>query len=268
MSAGPNPLQSAIHKGQKRSSNARATSSNRLWLAGSASTLCGAALAPTAHGETVQINQTNNRIAANTSGVFQFLTQDLTGDGAGDFGPIFDFGGKASIGTEIIRFQVQLYNTSSSNRVAYAKVDFLGVTSYYAFVTGVPVASGTTPPREAIGFINVQFTDSRINGGSTTDGVIEVRARSIPQAAEIAVLRIIFDDESTVRPTGLNQLTQYPKWVDPVAQATRAAKIASLKRMISKAKKQLHRARKSGNRNKIRAAKKKLKKLKAQLRNV
>jgi len=56
---------------------------------------------------------------------------------------------------------------------------------------------------DRVAFNPITFTDARINGGAVTQAYLQVEARNFSSSShEISLLRVIFDDASTTRPTG------------------------------------------------------------------
>jgi len=159
-------------------------------------------LVGTGHAATVQITLTGNALSS-TGG--NTLFGDLTGDGTADvFFVSPNFGN--------FRAQVNilgaLISAGGSNSTGY----FLD--AQFAN-SGVGTARIVVFTPRSINYLNpITFTDSRINGGATTNGYLQVNAFSTSDSRHtVALTRLVFDDASTIAPTGLSTGTTYTPWV-------------------------------------------------------
>ncbi|MEM9016561.1 MAG: hypothetical protein AAGC68_06075 [Verrucomicrobiota bacterium] len=145
-------------------------------------------------------------------------------------------------------------------------------------------------PVEAIAPVPVTFTDADINGGTPTNGFLEVRAfnralgvgGTAQENHGIELVRLIFDADSTAAPAGIFANMPAFDEYDPAAAkeraevraaaaaqaAARAALRSNIARKIKKETAKLKKAKKSGNANKAKKIKAKIKKLKKQLRSI
>lgn len=148
-----------------------------------------------AQAATVQITLTGNQISLSGNQ----LAADLTGDSVADISitdPLVsrtDFGNHgvfANINSGLI--SAQSFITASTVRIdAQFATGGIGT----AVVDGAWSGATTT-------YLNpISFTDSRINGGGTTQGFLEVSSSIDSNSAQITLTRLIFDDASTTRPT-------------------------------------------------------------------
>ena len=93
--------------------------------------------------------------------------------------------------------------------------------------------------------IGVNFLDNRINGGTPTDGLLHVRAMATQDEPIMEIVRLIFDDESTIL-IGANAEDTYTEWESPAARTARLALIASLENKAKKLKKKAAQAKRKG----------------------
>lgn len=207
------------------------------WLLGTAA--LGAA--GTASAEVVQITLSGNEISANGSILTDNTNDDVTGDGIGDLGTsssfFFNPSGEAGIAGRIAGERVRARASTSSTTSST-------FTTYSAWVGSASNTGGS--PQTTRGLIPIRFTDARINGGATTEGLLEVLAENLSfEEHRIEIVRVIFDDEDTNRPEGLLS-TVYPEWADSAALTTPVPttsapgkierKIAALERKIRQIK--------------------------------
>ncbi len=246
-----------------------------------------AALAPPAAAATVQITLADNLFSSSSDN----LNGDLTGDTDSDFPFI--------TGTPVSQVRAQATPFTTMSRVYKVRVElspsfWIGSAGYFFKKTnGVPQSGNGY--RATIGFstargpglqdlrelLPVSFTDSRVNGGSPTGGLLEVRAFNTSKTEHtIQLLRLVFDDADTSEPSGVLVGDTKPEFVvggDPpdeptddlvdtfVNAATEAekraafAKLKKLKNGIKKLKKKLKmatRAEKIKIKKKLKKAKK------------
>ena len=234
------------------------------WMASSAALAAGAT--GIADAGTVQINlgnrvnSLNGFINQNTIAATPGQNLDITGDRNDD---IFSLTASAigiSGGSSI--YQLALRSSGGQMAIASWIKTGGGSTSYLGDVPAASITTGSNQSRT--GFVPVSFTDSRINGGAETTGLLEVNAANLDKKEQrITFVRLIFDDANTAKPTGVMFDDNFPQWVDP---AVIAAQRSKLLRKIKKKKKALRRAKKSGNRNKIKRIKKQIRKFRKELR--
>lgn len=169
------------------------------WLLGTA-----AGAAATAQAAVVQIDLTGNKASYSNSTFFDNTDADITGDGVDDLSP-FSFSLVRSGGVQ-------------GDINGYAVAAFRGLSN---FEVQLGVLTSQDPgPISRIRLFQVAFRDPRINGGQTTGGSLEVLARNISaEAHEIALLRLIFDDENT-KMTDISLREQFPAWVPPAVTTT------------------------------------------------
>ena len=166
-------------------------------------------LVGTGHAATVQITLTGNMIS--TNGGIQLLG-DLTGDGTADVvfaNPLIRLPSTAGGYADGVRVTIlgAIVRASPGSRY-YLRAQFanggVGIEgTVYAYVPG------------SINYLNpITFTDARINGGATTNGYLQVNAFNTSRSNHtVALTRLVFDDASTIAPTGLSTGTTYTPWV-------------------------------------------------------
>ena len=232
-------------------------------MAGSAAAAAaGAAIVPDAGADTVQI--TLGRTATNVNGGLPTsnISPDVTGDGkvdilgAGAYG--FRYNGPSSAYSNQLKF------TSAVGTPARASfVDPVSGLPYFVAAVGAFVQSGLTPQSNSQ-LISINFNDKRINNGALTNGWLEINARNISTTTmEITLVRVIFDDASTVAPGGVAVGMQETEWVNPIPAQRR--KIVKQIRQKTKA---LRRAARAGKVSAVRRLKKQIRVLKNKLRKL
>jgi hypothetical protein len=258
----------------------------RRWLAGG-SLLAGTSLAASsAFAGVVQIDLLDN-FFTNGSGGNQ-LDQDLTGDGIDDLAnlagavvpnnvPNTTFGGNYN------SLKVQVASGSNVLGLALFKQGITGGVPFKQFIAGNAfLGSSFGQPRfkfaninsatvnefpalqEHTGLIPITFTDSRINRGAVTNALVEVRSFNVSSTEHtVELVRLVFDDASTVQPTGVTRGGTNNDWIDPTP--ARLAKIAALQKEIAGLKKKLKAFKKAGSKSKVASTTKKIKKLEAEL---
>jgi hypothetical protein len=256
----------------------------RHWLAGGAAVAGASIAASGALAGTVQIDLLDN-FYTNGAGGNQ-LDPDLTGDGVDDFvglsgetEPIssndinLNYTGtrvvvwSGSIGFGLAQFKAGVFGGVPFKQFLAARA--LGFTSF-----GGPgfksenLNSGTANQfpalQEYFALIPVKFTDSRINRGALTNGYVETRSFNVSSTEHaVELIRLVFDDASTVLPTGVVKEGTNNAWVDPTP--ARLARMATLKSQIAALEKKLKTYKKQGNKKKIAAANRSIRTLKAQL---
>lgn len=171
------------------------------WLLGTA-----AGAAATAQAAVVQIDLTGNKASYSNSTFFDNTDADITGDGVDDLSP-FNFGA------------IPIRGGGLQGEInGYAVAAFRGLSNFEVQL-GVLTSQGQGPLSRTRIF-QVAFRDPRINGGETTGGFLEVLARNIStEEHEIALLRLIFDDEKT-KMSDISVKEQFPAWVPPAATTT------------------------------------------------
>ena len=142
----------------------------------------------------MQITLTGNKISS-TGG--NQLVADLTGDGVGDIslGPVLL--ATFMVGANINGVTVYAGTAAPNHYVVRAGLSSGGVGTY----------SWISIPAASISYLNaVTFSDSRINGGASTGGWLQVNAFNTSSTNHTVELsRLIFDDANpTGRPTMLS----------------------------------------------------------------
>lgn len=226
---------------------------SRNWLAGSA-IATGAMAATNASAGIVQITQDSSlRIPFSSlpaNGVKFTIEGDLTGDGLVDAPGLNVSKGSGSSATLNTYFKSMAFNLAST---LYASVVIVANTNgsgapiakkFYVSVSGTGFDTQSQPFAKSF-LIGVTFRDTRINGGAATEGSIHVRATSTTSEPVMQVVRLIFDDESTTL-TGGNTVENYPEWESPASRAARLAFITSLESKAKKLKKKAAKAKRKG----------------------
>ena len=256
--------------------------------------LGAAAVSSTAAGglalaETVQITQTGNKMSGPTDFAAE-LRADLTGDMTADLMNLYQTiinattmqGGSYG---QVDGVLAQFYSSGSATvslGSAFRHEKFTAggspTFSVFAAIAGTQTAFSYSTVTTSNGLVPITFTDSRINGGSATKGMIDVKSsNTAPLEHCVEILRLVFDDSDTARPIGVTaDDPDFPEWSPPVptngnpvaAADPDLVRKASLKRKIKGFSKKLAKARKAGNVSKARAFAKKIKKLKKQLKTL
>ncbi len=197
----------ALSTGQSDLKSPAAPSLRRWALGGSAVLGAGAA----AHGATVEIDLTGNGISM-IDGVFgSSLDLDLTGDGNDDFtnasfvGAAIDNADGKGISLQAGENEAKAFYGKRSYSWSYSTT-FGKIENYKSTFTGFSLKVGYSSfvsyePQELTGYIPVKFTDAGINGGSESNGWIQVRVASTgTDDHSIDLVKLIYDDESTEAP--------------------------------------------------------------------
>jgi PEP-CTERM motif len=152
------------------------------------------ALAATAHAATVQITLMGNTISS-TSGVGDSLNADITGDSVPDLtfsDPV------VANGSAAVRINGGLVSAAAFGAIFYrADAQFAG--------GGLGTPGNAATFIQSINYLNpITFTDSRINGGATTEAWLQVNASNSSNTRHtVALTRVIFNDASVTRPNFL-----------------------------------------------------------------
>lgn len=237
---------------------------------------CGSGIAALATAGTVQITQTDN-LVSNTLG--DLSDRDLTMDGNPNLPELFNVARTYSAIFGILN-TMRTTTPSIGTRIGWAGYS-TSVGFYEARAGSNPRVDATTStlqgPLEALGFFPFSFTDERINNGLQTDGFIEVSAKVTSKVEHsVELLRLIFDDESTLEPQGISPGDPaFPEWAEatnpPLAENPDAQRILAIQKTLSdikKLKKKLKKIARSGNRSKAAKLTKKLRQLKKKLKKL
>lgn len=256
----------------------------RNWLAGGTAVAGASIAASGALAGTVQIDLLNNSYTNGTGG--NQLDLDLTGDGVDDLpgltgeavpiasaGFILNYTGNrvrvfsGSVGFGLGQFKAGVFGGAPFKQFVVAKA--LGATSFGgpAFKSA-NLNSGTVNQfpalQEYFALIPVTFTDSRINRGAPTNGYVETRSYNVSSTEHaVELIRLVFDDASTVLPTGVAKEGTNPAWVDPTP--ARLARISALNTQIAALERKLKVFKRQRNKAKIAATTRAIRALKAQL---
>lgn len=226
-----------------------------------------AALTTPATASVVQITLTNNLFSTSSDS----LNGDLTGDTNSDFPFITGTPSTRvrSHATTAVTTKSRYYNVRvnlspsqwvGSAGYAYNKNNgVLGSQNGYRAAIGFSVSRNSSP-RDIHEFTSVSFTDSRINDGNPTRGLLEIRAFNTSKTEHtVQLLRLIFDNADTREPSGVvagvpelefvpgNDATDdlVDAFIDSTSIAEKRAIHAKLKKLengIKKLKKKLRRA--------------------------
>lgn len=148
---------------------------------------------------TVQITLIGNQLTNGSSG--NHLRADITGDNQADlvftnFHP--GFAVEFKIGGDWLAAGYNQWYDSSSNLVHTFFAD-----AKFANGLGEPEVYNAQTPQARTFFNFITLNDPRINGGAATQGYLQVDAHNNSgTSSEVNLLRVIFDDASTVRPAG------------------------------------------------------------------
>jgi hypothetical protein len=168
-------------------------------------TLAASAAASSSQAALVQITLSGNQVSSNNG---NNLVADITGDSLPDL--VFanvqrrpGFYPAASV-----QINGGLVFASSSGSAAQGDAQFA--------VGGIGVAATQIQSSGInIKYLNpITFSDSRINGGSATQGYLEVNSRVVRgSTASVVLTRLVFNDASTTLPgSGLGTGTTYTEW--------------------------------------------------------
>ncbi len=171
-------------------------------------------LAGVSHAATVQITLTGNFISSSGN----MLLADVTGDGMGDVSFTSSVANSGYAGVTIDTGRVVAQRGLAGSMGVY--VTTFQVDAAFALGVGTPDATSYAP--NDIKFLNqITFTDANINGGAATNGYLEVNAfNTSPGSHTVALTRLVFDDASTVRPTGVSTATTYTEFVPEPSSLT------------------------------------------------
>jgi hypothetical protein len=261
----------------------------RRWLAGSAIAAGSTLAASSGLAGTVQIDLLDNFFTNGTGG--NQLDLDVTGDGVDDLpglaGQTFPlnvlnttFGGnyngvRVQVASGSNVFGLAQFRGGANGAAAGApfKQFFVGNAfagssfgqARFAFAGSTNGSVNAFPAlQEHTGLIPVTFTDSRINRGAATNGYVEVRSFNVSSTEHtVALVRLVFDDASTIVPANATPGGTNNAWVDPTP--ARLAKIAAINRQIAGLNKALRAFKKARNTRQIAATTAKIRRLRAQL---
>jgi PEP-CTERM motif len=157
--------------------------------------------ASAASGAIVQISFANN-VVNSATGVTSFAA-DLTGDNSIEV---------SGLGNAEERNAIAMLGGILGGAVFASANPYSGG----AFVASVgnDATSGVGGIAVVRGLARLDFSDTRINGGASTIGWLELEARAVVGGgASVQIHRLIFDDTSTTAPTGLAYTDgAYPEW--------------------------------------------------------
>jgi hypothetical protein len=222
--------------------------------------------------EVVQITQAGNEVTSLANN----LRADLTGDGVTDLPSLGVYNGETtftSSGNWFFRNRAAAYFDPPGGFYYQA----LGRAAYFRSGDGVVAFLSTTskgfrntvggfdysPSMDSSGMVPITFTDALVNGGATTNALVEVRAFSTSRTSHaVRLVRLVFNDRSTAAPTGAGTVVGSPApEFSRGAAAARVASILILNQKIAQLTKQLRKA----DKKKKKAIARKLKRAKAQL---
>ncbi len=194
------------------------------WAAGAA---CAVVPGASLHAATVQITQTGNLISTDAG------TAGLDGDFTGQMNPEAVLTGMvvvSSTSTEQFTNSALFYYFHSvtlqidSNPLGRARgsevIKYLSPgTSNFGFFyllsngTQIRVNAGSGYPYDWDYLYPVTFSDVRINNGQPTSGFLDVSAFNISHTKHaVQIRRLIFDNESTEAPSGVDIMNTYSEW--------------------------------------------------------
>jgi len=239
------------------------------WMAGS--TAAAVAASSTAIAETVQITQTGNSINA-TSGS---LNADLTGDGTADIPMLVSMRNSGTSPANPMGSTVRFFNfveaDSSGGSIAFAlfsnryNLTMASGTEYYVSAAGN--SSFGPNPKTLRSLHPVVFTDARINGGTPSNGFLDIRSASLtPTNNSITFVRLVFDDASPTAPTGIITGGADKAWLSPAERAAVLSQISRLSRKIKKLKGKVRKKKQVGTFKKALKLNRKVRKLKKKQR--
>lgn len=178
------------------------------WLPGA---MALAASTASSQAATVQITLTGNKIST-TAG--DQLNADLTGDGTDDV-----WSNRAGIGARSVYVFVSDSGVGAWLVASNGGNNFVGVA---VFAPGGVGAGGihSGPSIGSATYLNpITFTDSRINGGSPTEGWLQVNAFNTSGTNHtVELTRLIFDDANTTRPSFTSIPGVQSEWVAAVPE--------------------------------------------------
>lgn len=169
-------------------------------------TLAASAAASSSQAALVQITLSGNQVSSNNG---NNLVADITGDSLPDLvfanvqrrPGVYPFSARVQINGGPVF-------ASSTGSAAQGDAQFA--------VGGIGVAAAQIQSSGIdIKYLNpITFSDSRINGGSATQGYLEVNSRvARGSTASVVLTRLVFNDASTTLPgSGLGTGTTYTEW--------------------------------------------------------
>lgn len=243
----------------------------RNWVAGAAGSAAAVtALTPMADARTVQISLGTGATSILGGLASNTIQADLTGDGKADLKGVDIDVQYETVGVGPSSFISRLrFYTSSRFLAAVQYRDPVPTSlpySYRVYIngTGGTTHSGFTNRLDLSDLVLVTFHDKRINGGKPTDGFLEINGENLNNSSQsIQLVRLIFDDASTARPSGVAPGGTDAEWVDPTPRLR-----SKLKRQIRATKKKLRNARRAGKKAAVRRLKKRLRMAKKELRQL
>ncbi|MFN6017201.1 MAG: PEP-CTERM sorting domain-containing protein [Verrucomicrobiota bacterium] len=158
------------------------------WLPGA---MALAATTASSQAAVVQITLTGNKISS-TGG--NQLVADLTGDNVADIGIT-----NAFVSNQGVNAVVNGSDVWAGSMIQYGLPYYIADAAF-VWADGLGMAAGFSPKSTRL--LNpITFSDSRINGGVSTEAWLEVRAfNSNATNHTVELSRLIFDDASTTRP--------------------------------------------------------------------
>lgn len=199
-------------------------------MAGSVAAAGASATSATIAG-TVQFTLQNNQVTVTANN----LKADVTGDGVDDLQGLGTFSfttTTSSPGNSFFRtFVMSAYFAGGRlGRVFGRFRTFSSTSSFTRFSATAGTLSNTgLAPQTARAFVPVTFTDGRVNGEAPTKGLLEVLSFNTsfsPQNHTIRLVRLVFDDATTVGPSGAVPGGFNPEF-DPSVYTIRAAAAAN-----------------------------------------
>jgi hypothetical protein len=182
----------------------------------------------------VQITQAGNEVTSLANN----LRADLTGDGVTELPGLGVYNGETtftSSGNWFFRNRAAAYFDPPGGFYYQA----LGRAAYFRSGAGVVAFLNTTskgyrntvggfddsPSTDSSGMVPITFTDALVNGGATTNALLEVRAFSTSKTSHtVRLVRLVFNNKSTAAPTGAGTVVGSPA----PEFATRLAETAAL----------------------------------------
>jgi hypothetical protein len=160
------------------------------WLPGA---MALAATAASSHAATVQITLSGNKISTNSAGG-NSLNADLTGDGNNELDL---FGVSATANKAELQLFINLYGGMIMGRASFdARAQRFGAGVAYSRLDSAMRFSSSA--QTMVELLPLRFRDQRINGGSGTNGWLEVTAFNNSETSHtVQLTRLIFDNAST-----------------------------------------------------------------------
>ena len=180
------------------------------WLPGA---MALAATAASSHAATVQITLTGNKISTNSAGG-NSLNADLTGDGNNELNL---FGVSATANKAELQLFVNLFGGMIRGRASFdAREQRFGVGVASSGLDSAMRFSSSA--QTMVELLPLRFLDLRINGGSGTDGWLEVTAFNKSETSHtVQLTRLIFDNASTNVPNRGSISSVQTEWVPGAA---------------------------------------------------